>query len=117
MDLLKLQLKKMSEQADVFSCDVPWFVTQYGNIPVPQFDTLEDYISTDIDLLSGIEKRQFSFFCWLAESFGVSYDRLVYMVTHADDSPLFLRDYDKQTRLNQDRMKHKVLNDLNKIFL
>ena len=115
MDLLKMQLKKMSEHADVFSSEVPWLVTQYGNIPVAQF--YEDIISKGWDFLSGFEKEQFSFFCWIAESFGVSYERLVYMVANPDESPFFLRDYDKQTRLNQDKMKHKVLNDLNKIFL
>ena len=117
MDLLKMQLRKMSEQADVFAHDAPWLVTQYGNLPVPEIETLEDYISMDLDLLCGFEKRQFSFFCWVAESFGVSYDRLIYMIKNAKESPLFMYDYEKQTRLNQARMKHKVLNDLNKIFL
>lgn len=97
-------LQQTAEDAPLI--DLRYIISEYGNLP--KFDgsqSFKEYIESNPVIES------------FADSVGCTPYEVVDAFVHYDDDPRYIYDYDKQHQISASHVKHKKLNDLNKIFL
>lgn len=107
-DYSGLTKQMIREQQDIeqLGLDFRYLINTYTNLP-----PVDEYDNDDAFLFDNPCVKDF------ADSFQVSSYAVVDALRFWDKSPVFMFDYEKQHEISENHIKHKVLNDLNKIFV